>query len=235
MDIQRTVLWVVFSMSLLFLWDNWMRYNGNPSMFFPSANQQAKPGAGAGAAPGAAKSDVPQASAAGGASAVAASAAAAGAVAPMATATPIKSETITITTDILKADIDTVGGELKRLELLKHKDTVDPTKNMVLFESGANHTYIGQSGLIGGAFPNHKSGFTAKPGARTLDAAGQVQLVLESEEGGVKLTKTYTFKKGDYNIDVKHEVTNASGAPIAPSLYLQLRSEERRVGKECRL
>ena len=30
MDIKRTVLWVVFSLSLILLWDNWMRYTGKP-------------------------------------------------------------------------------------------------------------------------------------------------------------------------------------------------------------
>jgi YidC/Oxa1 family membrane protein insertase len=215
MDIQRTVLWVVFSLSLLLLWDNWMRYNGKQSMFFPTATQPAKPAAGAGSAPGA-KSDVPQAPAT------------AAAAAPVATGTtPVKSEIVTITTDLIKADIDTVGGELKRLELLKHKDTIDPTKNMVLFDSGAKHTYLGQSGLIGSAasgttLPNHKSGFVAKPGPRAIDGANTLQLVLESEQGGVKLVKTYTFKRGDYTIGLKHEVTNNSGAPITPSLYLQL-------------
>lgn len=210
MDIKRTVLWVVFSLSILILWDNWMRYTGKPSMFFPTATQQAKPAVGS--AP-AAKSDVPQASTAG----------APPAAAPIAGgATPVQGERITITTDLVKADIDTVGGELKRLELLKHKDTIDPEKNMVLFDSSASRTYLAESGLIGGDFPNHKSGFVAKPGPRSLDGNNQVQLVLESEQGGVKLTKTYTFKRGDYTIDVKHTVTNNSGAPIAPSLYLQL-------------
>ena len=40
--------------------------------------------------------------------------------------------------------------------------------------------------------------------------------------GGVKLVKTYTFKRGDYVIDVKHEIVNASDAPVSPALYLQL-------------
>ena len=80
-------------------------------------------------------------------------------------------ETITITTDVMKADIDTIGGELKRLELLKHKDTLDPSKNLVLFDDSQKLTYLGESGLIGGPFPNHKSTFVAQPGARTLDGA----------------------------------------------------------------
>ena len=216
MDIKRTVLWVVFSVSLLFLWDQWQRHNGQPSLFFPGTAQTAPVASGPANAAASASADVPQASAS-----------AAGAPAPSASAVPAtaadaKGEIITITTDVVKADIDTVGGELKRLELLKHKDTVDPTKNLVLFDSSATRTYLAETGLIGGPFPNHKSPFTALPGVRTLDNGNQVQLVLESTEGGVKLTKTFTFKRGDYSIDVKHTVTNDSGAPVSPSLYLQL-------------
>ncbi len=210
MDIKRTVLWVVFSLSIVILWDNWMRSTGKPSMFFPTpVAQQAKP-----VAKTAALSDVPQATAG-----VTASATTPGTDAALPAA---KSEIITITTDVVKADIDTIGGELKRLELLKHKDAADPTTNTVLFDSSATRTYLAQTGLIGGAFPNHKTGFVAVAGTRTLDGANQIQLVLESEQGGIKLTKTYTFKRGDYTIDIKHAVTNTSGAPVSPSLYMQL-------------
>ncbi|WP_020693854.1 membrane protein insertase YidC [Noviherbaspirillum massiliense] len=213
MDIKRTVLWVVFSLSLLLLWDNWMRYNGKPSMFFPTATQQqAKPAAGAGAPAGNVNPDVPQASAA---------APTTPAVVP-GTSAAAQGERITITTDVIKADIDTLGGELVRLELLKQKDTLDPSKNVVLFDSSAQRTYLAQTGLIGGPFPNHKSNFVAKPGPRSLDGRNDVQLVLESEQNGVKLTKTYTFQRGSYTIDLKHEVANQSGAPVNPSLYLQL-------------
>ena len=214
MDIKRTVLWVVFSMSLLILWDNWMRHTGKQSMFFPTPTAQlSKNTAAAGSA------NAPVASAAASAAAVAG---ANGAV-QAATDTPaIKSERITITTDLIKADIDTIGGELRRLELLKHKDSADATKNLVLFTQDAKRTYLAQTGLLGGNFPNHKSGFVAKPGVRALGDGNQVQLVLESEQAGVKLTKTFTFKKGDYVIDVKHEVSNNSAAAITPSLYLQL-------------
>ncbi len=219
MDIKRTILWVVFSLSILVLWDNWMRHNGKPSMFFPTTSQQAASTKGASPANGSGSGSVPQASPA---SASADGAASALTLATGAGAVAAHGETITITTDVVKADIDTVGGELKRLELLKHRDTADPSKNLVLFDDSARLTYLGESGLIGGPFPNHKSTFAALPGARTLDGHNQVQLVLVSEQGGVKLTKTYTFKRGDYTIDLKHTVTNDGAAPVAPSLYMQL-------------
>ena len=49
-DFRRTLLWVVFSMSLVLIWDVWQRHNGHPSMFSPAP---AKPAAAASAAPGA--------------------------------------------------------------------------------------------------------------------------------------------------------------------------------------
>ncbi|TXE00461.1 membrane protein insertase YidC, partial [Ralstonia pseudosolanacearum] len=36
MDIKRTILWVIFSLSVVLLFDNWQRANGHQSMFFPT-------------------------------------------------------------------------------------------------------------------------------------------------------------------------------------------------------
>lgn len=209
MDIKRTVLWVIFSISLIMLWNGWGQYNGKPSIFAPPPPKVASASSGATANGAAAPSTAN--------SAVTGPAVSTDAAAPV-----IKSETITITTDVIEAQIDTIGGELKHLELLKHKDSKDHDKNVVLFDKSAKRTYLAQTGLLGGAFPNHKSGFVAKPGTRTLGDGNQVQLVLEAEQGGVKLTKTFTFKRGEYLIDVRHDVTNTGAAAITPSLYLQL-------------
>ncbi len=211
MDIKRTVLLVIFSLSLLMLWDNWNLYNGGPSMFAPEQT----PVITKNTTSAQTEASVPQASAA-------ADAAASPADVPGDSNAAPQGERITITTDLLKAEISTAGGELTRVELLKHKDGTDQSKNIVLLESGNGRTYVGQSGLIGGNFPNHRSMFTARSGARTLDTADSVQLVLDAEQDGVKLTKTYLFKRGEYEIGLSHQVTNGSGAPIAPSVYTQL-------------
>lgn len=236
MDIRRTVLWVVFSLALLMLWDKWQQYNGRPPILFPGMSEQVKPVAAT--SPGTVNSDVPVASA-GGSTSPSATDAAVIAATPASTATS-KGEIITLTTDVFKADIDTLGGGLQQLELLKQKENVvgkwfDPflelvglkqklttQKNVVLFESTPTRTYLAETGLIGGAFPNHKSIFTARPGIRTADSNGNIQLVLDAEQGGVKLTKTYTFKNGDYHIDLKQDITNTGNAAVMPSLYEQL-------------
>ncbi len=207
MDIKRTVLLVVFSLSLLMLWENWNRSNGGSSLLSPNQTAQT-------AAP-TAKTDasVPQATA---------PAPAGSNVPPTAAAAAAKGEKITITTDLLKVEVDTLGGDITRMELLKHQSAKDAGMPVVLFEQSAARNYVAQSGLIGGTFPNHRSQFTARSGERTLGRSDTVSLVLDAEQDGVKLTKTYTFNRGQYEIGMKHEVANNTGAAIAPSVYVQL-------------
>jgi len=201
---------VIFSLSLLMLWENWTIYNGGASMFAPevaSTSNNATTNT---------KSDssVPQASVS--------TPVASGADVPAGAVSAQAGEKITITTDLLKAEINSAGGELTRIELLQHKDSANESKNVVLMESGSGRTYVGQSGLIGTSAPNHRSLFTVRPGMRTLENADSVQLILDAEQDGVKLTKTYTFKRGEYEIELSHEVTNGSAAAITPSVYVQL-------------
>jgi YidC/Oxa1 family membrane protein insertase len=215
-DIRRTVLWVVFASSLLFLWDAWNRYNGHPSMFAPTPARTAA----AGSAPASGAASLP-APAATGTAAVAANAAAS---APAAAPAPA-AQLVTVTTDLVKATINSNGGGIERLELLKVQSD-EGQGNMVLLDHSAEHVELVQSGLVAGgaAPPNHTTPMTVLPGERTLkDGANELQLVLESPEvGGIKLVKTYTFKRGDYAIGVKNEVVNTSTAPVSPSLYLRL-------------
>ncbi|THC43693.1 membrane protein insertase YidC [Massilia sp. Mn16-1_5] len=216
---KRTILWIVFAVSLVVLWNNWMVSNGKQSMFSP--------------APPAKVAQAPANTATNTTTGVPAAGAQPGTVPgtpgqPAAPA-PVRAERITVTTDVVKAEIDTLGGVIRRLELLKYPDSLDKTKNQVLFNVEGNNIYLGQTGLIGstaaGVLPNHNTPFVARPGLRTLDGGNVVQVVLDAEQGGVKLTKTLTFKRGDYVIDVRHDVTNLTAAPVSPSLYLQLQHD----------
>ncbi len=225
-DIRRTVLWMVFVMSLVLLWDGWQKHNGQPSMFSPA------PRAAAPAPQGAASGGVPTPTVAGAAQAPASAA-------PVAA----PSEKITIRTDVLTVTVDTLGGDIVRAELPKYLTSPDPTvtdqllqmvrlkdpapftpEPVVLFNQ-AQH-YRAQTGLVSaqGPLPTPHTPMTAVEGAREL-AAGQdeVKLRLESAEvGGVKLVKTFTFKRGAYTVGVTHEVANAGTAPVTPQVYLQL-------------
>ncbi|MFN9746119.1 MAG: membrane protein insertase YidC, partial [Betaproteobacteria bacterium] len=143
-------------------------------------------------------------------------------------ATPPVSEQVTLTTDRVKATFDTIGGSLVRLELLAHRDNNDATRNVLLFEQSPKRLYLAQTGLVtsaaGVALPNHFTAMKAVPGERTL-APGASEIALRFESpvvDGVQLAKTYTFKRGEYTVGVRHEVVNRGTAPINPQLYLQL-------------
>jgi len=54
------------------------------------------------------------------------------------------------------------------------------------------------------------------------------------EVGGIKLVKTYTLRRGAYDIAVKHTLTNTSNAAVSPQLYMQLvRDGNKPVGESA--
>jgi YidC/Oxa1 family membrane protein insertase len=245
-DTRRTILWVVFSMSLFLLWDAWRTHNGEPPFFGPPRVTKSAP-AGATTPPVAAvPGAVPTPNS--GASATAAASPTPTASIPATAAAP--TETVTITTDLVKATLDSRGGSLDRLELLQQKEELpqawfesftglfsgaDREKlregrqfDVVLFDRSAARSYVAESGLVppagGAGLPNHHTPMTIVPGERTLQPGKDaLQVKFESAAvGGVKLIKTYTFHRGSYVVDVSHQVVNEGSAPVSPRLYLQL-------------
>ncbi|MGY0196689.1 membrane protein insertase YidC [Leptothrix sp. BB-4] len=214
-DLRRALLWGIFSVSLVMLWDGWNRHNGQPSMFEPAVVT-------APAAPQAGASSVPAPAAT--ATASAASAAAPGAVPATESAAPA-GERLVVTTDLVKATFDTRGGSLVRIELLQQKQG---DGHVVVLDQSAQRLYVAETGLVAagmaGAVPDHTTVMKPTSDARAL-AEGQDSLVLGFEAtsaAGVKLVKTYTFQRGSYAIGVQHEVSNAGTAAVQPQLYLQL-------------
>jgi len=222
-DIRRTILWVIFGLSLVMLWDQWQVYNGRKPTFFPGPTPTALP---ADEAPTAvrATSAVPVATQTG--AAVTALPGTATAVPPQGVAPT--SERVEVQTDVLKVTFNTEGGTVVRAEFLKHADMADPSRNVVLLDDRKDLVYLAQSGLIsaagGEALPTHKAVMTLAPGERTLkDGSASLELRFESPVvGGVRLIKTYTLTRGSYAIHVKHEVVNEGTTPVTPQLYLQL-------------
>ncbi len=215
-DIRRTILWVIFGFSLVLLWDKWQVHSGKKATFFPAPAVATAPAPETGKAPGDASVPSAAAAATAGAGEVPGGAAAAPEAAPR--------QNVTISTDVLRLTFDSQGGTLRHAELLKYADSVHKDKPVVLFDESVHRVYLGQSGLIGGGFPTHKTTMTALPGARELkDGEDQMELRFESPDmGGVKLVKIWTLKRGAYDIGVRHEVVNTGTAAVSPQLYLQL-------------
>jgi YidC/Oxa1 family membrane protein insertase len=207
-DMRRTILWVVFTMSLILLWDAWNQHNGKPTLLHPQGASQA------------AVAGQPASPAKAGQTAGVVAATTASAAAP--------SEKLTITTDVLKVTLDSQGGDIRRTELLKYRDSNDAQRPVVLLDDSAERTYRAQSGFIpapGAApLPTHFDVLSAAPGPRQLqEGSNELNVRFESPViGGAKLVKTYTFRRGEYAVGVKHELVNVGPAPIQAQIYLQL-------------
>ncbi len=219
MDIRRTILWMIFSFSLLLLWNNWQVHNGKPSLFggTPPATQTAGQ-AQTPAAP--ADTSVPTAPA----GTPGAPAAATGATVPGGTDKPAStSEQVHVKTDVFDLTFDTTGAQLVKAELLKYAGPEGSTGPMVLLDNSASLVYLAQSGVIGApagaSYPTHLTPFKLV----SKDVSGDtLNVVFESESDGVKVVKTYTLHEGRYDIQVRHDIYNLSAQPVNPALYLQL-------------
>jgi YidC/Oxa1 family membrane protein insertase len=200
MDTQRLILFVVFSFSLLLLWEAWQK-EARPPVPARAAGQGAVPTPSARTeAPSAKGNEGP----------------------PVAQPVPsAPKERLTVRTDFVRAEIDTLGGEISYLELLQQKDARDETKNFVLF--GPEHRYAAQSGLIGAGLPNHKTPFRAQGKEFTLaDGNDTVEVKLDASTPQVKVTKILTFHRASYRIDVAEEISNGTSAPLATDAYFQI-------------
>lgn len=205
MDTRRLVLFVIFSMSILMLWEAWQRQHApvEPTQQ-TSSNIRTD-------------SSVPSQNA----------------DTVSATKTELPAETdyklltgqrISVTTDLYKADIETTGGDLRRLELLKHRASDNEKSNFVLLDDSAKPmTYVAQTGLIGADLPTHKAVFTSNATSYQLqEGQDALEVRLSWANNGVTVDKIYTFHRNRYAIDVTYEVKNGSAVAITPTVYYQI-------------
>jgi len=207
MDTKRLILFIIFSFSILMLWDAWQRQHApqpteleapqNIDSSIPQAPRDALPSANKAAAA------MPQES----------------------SFKLQQGQRISVETDLFKAGIDTIGGDLRRLELTKHRAADATNKNFVLMDDqGAPMLYVAQTGLIGADLPTHKTPFTSAAGAYKLqDSADKLEVPLVwTSSNGIKVDKIYTFHRGNYVVDVAYQIHNGSTQAIAPSVYYQI-------------
>ena len=206
MDTQRLILFMLFTFSTFFLIDAWQK-DAHPPRTVPAASVPAStPAASPVPAPTQPLAAAPAASA------------------PVVSGELQKGEQVRVQTDMFIAVIDTAGGDLRHLELLGQRDTLDQKKNFTLLEVQPERTYIAQSGLIGKDLPNHRTLYTAAERDVKLpaDAPGVAVRLTATTAAGVKVTKVYGFHRNSYVIDVSYEIDNKTAAPIQADGYFQL-------------
>ncbi|MFN0314377.1 MAG: membrane protein insertase YidC [Burkholderiales bacterium] len=154
--------------------------------------------------------------------------------------TPIvaqKGQRVVVRTDLLLAEIDTVGGDVRRVELLKHRDTIDKSKNFLLMHDGAEGIYIAQGGYLGEGQANHTTVFTAADTHYELkDGTNELEVVLRATlPSGTVNTKTYRFNRGSYLVGVDLQANIAGGATSPTHAYFQLVRDDRPAPGESKM
>ena len=220
MDFKKTILWAVFSMSGLMLYNNWQVHEGKPSLFggapvsAPVATDKAAAGN---------KVDVPTQIS--GAPAIAA----APTVSPGAIET---TEKFVLQNDVLVLEISANGANVIDAKLLKALTAEN--KPVELFQYTPTHKYFARSGLIAlnnNDLPNHTSAFKLVQSGK--DGSGRPFMTLISERGGVKLEKTFILNPGSYVVDVGHRVTQSGSNPTPLVLYTEIvrdATQEQKIG-----
>ena len=231
MDIKKLVLVMVFFTSGLFLWEEWQA--GQQSTAPQVATTSTTATTASKAAQGATGSDskfeedgapVPgeklissqQINGTG----------SGGVAAPVVASTGLESGTkIVVKTDMVLAVIDTAGGDIRDLDLLKHPSRADKSIPFALLQSEFPRVNVAQSGFTAGeGLPTHKTLYTTESESYTL-AAGEdkIEIRLSAPEvDGIKATKVYTFHRGSYVIDVKFEIDNQGSEVLQPFSYFQV-------------
>jgi len=136
---------------------------------------------------------------------------------------------VRIVTDVLDVDMNLAGGEIVRADLTKyprHKD--DPATPVRLFNVDSKDTqFVFQSGLTSGEAgriePNHKALFAASASKfRLAEGEDTLEVPLRWSDGaGLSVTKTYIFRRGSYEVDVRYRGVNEGAQPVKLASYAQ--------------
>ena len=219
MDTQRLIALIVFTFSGLMLWEAWNKHNRPPVP--PQAvaqTQSVNPLQGSTADKSA--TTVPGLSAVPSATIPAA---AAGAATVPATATAQgTSKSVLVKTDLFTIDMDTRGGDLRTVTLLKHAAHADAKRAFTLMQDKAGSYFVTQSGLLGQGLPNHTAMWSTSSDQFELGTNDTLDVTFTNNDAvGITVAKTYTFKRGSYLVNVRYDIKNESGTPISPNAYFQ--------------
>ncbi|MFP4695653.1 membrane protein insertase YidC [Thiohalospira sp.] len=231
MDLQKTLLWVALALVLVLLWVEWQEFQyGDEAVATESrpdgGTERSADGADADADADGEDEDeeVPTALADDGN----------GESLPEGDAepsTPADSgeEAVTVRTDLLEIAIDPRGGTIRRADLLAHTVTRDSDEPVRLLDTSRSRYFVLQNGLINARgmeqeVPTHRAEFTPERREYALDEdSDEIRVPLRWErEDGLVVTKTYTFHRDSYKVDVEVEVTNRAEEAWRGQLYSQI-------------
>lgn len=136
---------------------------------------------------------------------------------------------ITVTTDLIKLSIDTLGGDIVESTLLSYPVELNGVEDFKLLEKLPNYTFVAQSGLLGANGPDDKNResrplYTASKSKYVLDAnQNSLDVVLNfTDAQGIQFKKVFTFTRDAYNVKVNYSVNNTTNQNIMVQMWGQL-------------
>jgi YidC/Oxa1 family membrane protein insertase len=135
----------------------------------------------------------------------------------------INASVVSVRTDSLWVEIDTQGGDIRKVSLPKNFAQLNtPDVPFVLLDNTTSRTYIAKSGLAGPNGTDSASGrpqFSVSADAFTL-AEGQNELTVDLAfaQPEATITKRFIFTRGSNLIKVKYLIKNNSDQPWQASL-----------------
>lgn len=137
---------------------------------------------------------------------------------------------IKVETDTFRLEIDPHGAGIKKLELIDYPVAVDePDQPLVLMDETQTLVHILQGGLLSKQpAPTHEDLYQTGQESYQLDS-GQESLEVPftwTSPQGIKVTKTYLFKRGSYLVDVQYLIENNGEQTWSGRSYAQLKRND---------
>jgi YidC/Oxa1 family membrane protein insertase len=219
MDNIRLFLWMAFAAMAWFVYSAWVTDHAAEA---PQRAAVVQPSATASPAPGAAQQELPSLKGA----ATATATPAATATPPSAPAAP--TDLVHVKTDVLDVMIDLHGGDLVRADLPEYPVAKhEPDKVVRLLDFTPDDRWVFQTGLRsadGSPEPDHLADYTSASHEYVL-APGDDELTVTlrwAGTGPITAEKTYTFRRGRYEIDLALTADAADGATWRGAPYAQM-------------
>jgi len=135
----------------------------------------------------------------------------------------LKAAVVSVRTDSLWVEIDTQGGDIRKVSLPKNFAELNkPDAPFVLLDNTASRTYIAKSGLAGPNGTDSTSGrpqFSVSANAFTLpEGQNELAVDLTTVQAEAQIVKRFIFSRGSNLIKVKYLIKNNSEQPWQASL-----------------
>lgn len=160
------------------------------------------------------------------------------------TATPTinglqSNQVITVNTDVVRATINTVGGDIRSLDILSHANNNADKDPYNLLMSSNGRTFIAQTGILADSslgLPTHNNIFNSEKSNYTLAAnQNQLDVKLTYIANGVNIVKTYTFTRGSYIVNITYSINNATTHALDNvSVYWRLLRDDQAPASETK-